>query len=61
MGCAGGRLIRHPAPWRRLEARQHAGGDQQLIGFSVKLVGTTEYVTIEQFENDQLDLERYPR
>ena len=45
-------MIRHPARWRRLEVRQHAGGDQQLIGFSVKLVGTTEYVAIEKLEND---------
>jgi len=39
----------------RLEFRQHAGGDQQLIGLTVKVVGVAEHVLFKELEHDQLD------
>ncbi|MNN00565.1 hypothetical protein D3C81_1131600 [compost metagenome] len=36
---------------------QHTGGEQQLIGFGVKLFGVGQDITLEQFEQDQLDLD----
>lgn len=41
----------------RFQLRQHAGGDQQLIGFGIQLLGIGQHVAFEQLEQDQLDLD----
>src|SRR5471032_1405835 len=57
-GMGTGRRTVSSTPRRgRLELGQHAGGDQQLVGFGVELIGAAEHIALEQFENDQLDLD----
>ena len=45
----------------RLELRQYAGGDQQLVGLAIQQVGITEHVFLKQLEHDQLDANLHPQ
>ncbi|MNL06112.1 hypothetical protein D3C87_1267400 [compost metagenome] len=45
----------------RFKVRQHTGCEQQLIGFSVKPIGVAQDITLEQPEDDQLDLDLQPQ
>lgn len=45
----------------RFQVGQHTGSKQQLIGFGVKLTGLAEDITLEQPEDNQLDLDLQPQ
>ena len=56
----GGTVCRAPGGARH-QFRQDTGGNQQLVGFGVQLVGVAEHITFKQFEDDQLDLDLHPQ
>ena len=45
----------------RQQVGEDAGGDQQLVGLGIELLGLPEHVALEQLEDDQLDLDLHPQ